>query len=71
MKKTYESVPYGGLLQPYGPKPVKVKPEKEEKKEKKESSDKKDKKFYPKKDRKPINVWNKNVNLGIGNLLIY
>ena len=56
VKKTYESVPYGGLLQPYGPKPVKVKPEKEEKKEKKESSDKKDKKFYPKKDRKPINV---------------
>ena len=56
MKKTYESVPYGGLLQPYGPKPVKAKPEKEEKKEKKESSDKKDKKFYPKKDRKPINV---------------
>ena len=55
MKKTYESIPYAGTLQPYGPKPVKVKPEEEKKKEeKKESSGKKDKRFYQKKDRKPI-----------------
>lgn len=50
MKKTYESVPYAGTLQPYGPKPVKAKPEEE----KKESSFKKDKRSYQKKDRKPI-----------------
>ena len=50
MKKTYESVPYAGTLQPYGPKPVKAKPEEE----KKESSFKKDKRSYQKKDKKPI-----------------